>query len=112
MRARPGDRIVLAAPHTSEATRDGEVLEARGPDGGPPYVVRWSDGHEGLLYPGPGALFTSAPMIVPRRPPPHRNRPSSRVLATSGTGTFGSASSSVATRRTPMSSCWQTLYST
>jgi hypothetical protein len=57
MRARPGDRIVLAAPHTSEATRDGDVLEARGPDGGPPYVVRWSDGHEGLLYPGPGALL-------------------------------------------------------
>jgi hypothetical protein len=57
MRARPGDHLVLAAPHTSEATRDGEVLEARGPDGGPPYVIRWSDGHEGLFYPGPGALL-------------------------------------------------------
>ena len=57
MRARPGDRLVLAAPHASEATRDGEVLEARGVDGGPPYVVRWSDGHEGMIYPGPGALL-------------------------------------------------------
>ncbi len=57
MRARPGDRLVLAAPHASEATRDGEVLEARGTDGGPPYVVRWSDGHEGMIYPGPGALL-------------------------------------------------------
>ena len=57
MHARPGDRLVLAAPHTSGATRDGEVLETRGPDGGPPFLVRWSDGQEGLLYPGPGALL-------------------------------------------------------
>lgn len=40
-----------------ELLGDGEVLETRGPDGGPPYLVRWSDGHEGLFYPGPGALL-------------------------------------------------------
>jgi hypothetical protein len=57
MHARPGDRLVLAAPHESGATRDGEVLEARGPDGAPPYLVRWSDGREGLFYPGPGSLL-------------------------------------------------------
>ncbi len=57
MRARPGDHLVLAAPHTSDATRDGVVVAARGPDGGPPYVVRWSDGHEALIYPGPGAVL-------------------------------------------------------
>jgi Domain of unknown function (DUF1876)/Domain of unknown function (DUF1918) len=57
MHALPGDRVVLAAPNASGATRDGEVLETRGPDGGPPYLVRWSDGHEGLFYPGPGALL-------------------------------------------------------
>ena len=34
---------------------EGEVLEVRGADGAPPYVVRWSDGHEGLTYPGPDA---------------------------------------------------------
>jgi hypothetical protein len=61
MRARPGDRLVLAAPHESGPTRDGEVLETRGPDGGPPYLVRWSDGQEGLLYPGPGALLRVSP---------------------------------------------------
>jgi hypothetical protein len=33
----------------------GEVVEVRGADGAPPYVVRWSDGHEGLTYPGPDA---------------------------------------------------------
>jgi hypothetical protein len=57
MHARVGDHLVVAAPNTSAVTRDGEVVETRGPDGGPPYVIRWSDGHEGLLYPGPGALL-------------------------------------------------------
>ena len=26
-----------------------------GADGAPPYVVRWSDGHEGLMFPGADA---------------------------------------------------------
>jgi len=35
--------------------RDGEILEVHGEDGGPPYLVRWSDsGHESLVFPGPG----------------------------------------------------------
>jgi hypothetical protein len=57
MRARPGDRIILASPTIDGPVRDGEVLETRGDDGEPPYVVRWSDGHEGLLYPGPGSVL-------------------------------------------------------
>jgi hypothetical protein len=55
MRAKPGDHIVLAAGHVGEPVRDGEILEARGPDGAPPYQVRWSDGREGLVFPGPDA---------------------------------------------------------
>jgi hypothetical protein len=27
----------------------------RGEDGAPPYVVRWGDGHEGLVFPGDDA---------------------------------------------------------
>jgi hypothetical protein len=57
MRARVGDRIILAAEHIDEATRDGEILEIRGAEGAPPYMVRWSDGHTGLIYPGPGAVL-------------------------------------------------------
>ena len=57
MRARVGDRIILAAEHIDEPTRDGEILEIRGADGAPPYVVRWSNGHTGLIYPGPGAVL-------------------------------------------------------
>lgn len=57
MRASVGDRIVLAAEHVDGPTRDGKVLEARGADGGPPYLVQWSDGHTGLLFPGPGSVL-------------------------------------------------------
>ena len=57
MKAQPGDHIIIAAPHVGDALRDGEVLEARGPDGSPPYLVRWSDGHEGVLHPGPGSVL-------------------------------------------------------
>ena len=65
MHARVGDHLVVAAPNTSAVTRDGEVVETRGPDGGPPYVIRWSDGHEGLLYPGPGALLRVEHAVQP-----------------------------------------------
>jgi hypothetical protein len=57
MRAHVGDRIILAAEHIDQPTRDGEVMEVRGTDGGPPYVVRWADGRSGLIYPGPGSVL-------------------------------------------------------
>jgi thiol reductant ABC exporter CydC subunit len=54
MKASPGDRIIIRSVHVGEPDRDAEVLEVRGADGSPPFLVRWSDtGHEGLLYPGP-----------------------------------------------------------
>jgi hypothetical protein len=31
----------------------GDVVEVRGPDGQPPYLVRFDDGRERLVYPGP-----------------------------------------------------------
>jgi len=54
MLAAPGDRIIVHAPRLGGHDRDGEVVAVRGPEGGPPYVVRWSDtGKETLLFPGP-----------------------------------------------------------
>lgn len=56
MRAAPGDQIVIKSSHVDEHVRDGEIIEVRGPDGEPPFLVRWADtGHEALLYPGPDA---------------------------------------------------------
>jgi hypothetical protein len=56
MRARAGDHIILAGEQVDQPTRAGEVLEC-GPDGGPPYTVRWEDGHTSTMYPGPGAVL-------------------------------------------------------
>jgi hypothetical protein len=56
MRANVGDRIVIKGHHLGEPERDGEILEVRGVDGGPPYIVRWEDaGHECLFFPGSDA---------------------------------------------------------
>ena len=55
MHAKTGDRIVVPGTHVDDPVRDGEVIEVHGADGGPPYLVRWSDnGHESLVFPGAG----------------------------------------------------------
>ncbi len=58
MQASKGDRIIVHGAHVDDHERDGEILEVRGENGGPPYVVKWSDtGHEGLVFPGPDATI-------------------------------------------------------
>jgi hypothetical protein len=53
MRAAVGDRLIVHGTHVDDVARDGEVVEVRGPDGSPPYLVRRSDnGHESLVFPG------------------------------------------------------------
>jgi hypothetical protein len=39
--------------------RTGEIIEVKGPSGTPPYLVRFEDGHEGLVFPGPDAVVES-----------------------------------------------------
>ena len=60
MRAQIGDRLVVEGKAVDVPRRDGEVIEVHGEDGGPPYLVRWSDGHEGLTFPGPDAHVVSS----------------------------------------------------
>lgn len=60
MKATVGDRLLVKATHVDGAQREGEIIEVRGKDGAPPYLVRWSDGHEGLVFPGPDALVRHA----------------------------------------------------
>lgn len=55
-KASPGDRIVIKGHHVGEHERDGEILEVRGEDGGPPYLVRWTDdGHVSEFFPSSDA---------------------------------------------------------
>jgi Domain of unknown function (DUF1918) len=57
MNAKVGDRIIISGHRVGEPDRDAEILEVRGEDGGPPYLVRWGDGgHESLFFPGSDAL--------------------------------------------------------
>lgn len=53
MHAAVGDQLVVRGTTTGQPDRKGEVVEVRGPDGGPPFVVRWDDtGHATLFFPG------------------------------------------------------------
>jgi hypothetical protein len=65
MKAKPGDPIIIAGELFNQPVRSGEVLEARGADGGPPYVVRWDDGHESTMFPGPGAALRVTESVQP-----------------------------------------------
>jgi hypothetical protein len=56
MRATVGDRLVVRGHKVGEHDVDGEILEVRGKDGEPPFMVRWDDGHEGLVFPGADAV--------------------------------------------------------
>lgn len=57
MHASVGDRIVIKGHHVGEPERDAEIIGI-GPDGGPPYTVRWGDtGHEALFFPGSDAVI-------------------------------------------------------
>ena len=56
MTAAPGDRLVVRGHHAGEPDRDAEILAVLGPDGTPPYEVRWEeDGHVSRFYPGSDA---------------------------------------------------------
>jgi hypothetical protein len=57
MEARVGDKMLIKGHRVGEPDRDGEIIEVRGTDGGPPYIVRWGDtGHETFFYPGADAV--------------------------------------------------------
>jgi hypothetical protein len=55
MHASVGDRLIVHGTHVDDPVKDGEILEVRGKNGEPPFLVRWEDGHEGLVFPGPDA---------------------------------------------------------
>lgn len=56
MRAHAGDELVVKGFRVGDANRRGVIVEVHGANGGPPYVVRWSDGHESSLFPSSDAV--------------------------------------------------------
>ena len=59
MQAKAGDHIVIEGHKVGEPERDCEVIEVHGPDGAPPYMVRWDSGEEDLFFPGSDATVRS-----------------------------------------------------
>ncbi len=55
MRAEVGDRLHVHGRTVGLPDRVGEIVEVRGSGGSPPYLVRFDDGHESLVFPGPDA---------------------------------------------------------
>jgi hypothetical protein len=60
MRARVGDRLCVHSRTVSRPDRMGDVVEVRGPDGQPPFLVRFDDGQERLVFPGPDCVVQPA----------------------------------------------------
>jgi hypothetical protein len=57
MQATVGDRLHVHSNTVGARDRIAEIVEVRGADGQPPYLVRFPDGHESLVYPGPDTVI-------------------------------------------------------
>jgi hypothetical protein len=59
MQAIVGDRLHVHRNTVGQPDKSGDIIEVRGDSGEPPYVVRFDDGHTGLVFPGPDAVVES-----------------------------------------------------
>jgi len=57
LEAAVGDRLHVHGNIVGHPDRAGEIVEVRGAGGKPPYLVRFDDGHTGLVFPGPDAII-------------------------------------------------------
>ncbi|RDI51143.1 DUF1918 domain-containing protein [Nocardia mexicana] len=74
MRAKPGDWLVVVGRAVGGAVRHGLIEEVRGADGGPPFLVHWSDnGPHALTFPGPDSTSSPPRNCTPRSSPPKRD---------------------------------------
>lgn len=58
MQAVVGDKVCIHSRVVDRPDRLGEVLEVRGAGGEPPFLVRFDDGQERLVFPGPDCVVT------------------------------------------------------
>jgi hypothetical protein len=57
MQAAVGDRLHVHGNAVGHPDKTGEIVEVRDSRGEPPYLVRFDDGHTGLVFPGPDAII-------------------------------------------------------
>jgi len=51
-----GDRLFVHGRTVGRPDRVGEIIDVRGDNGTPPYLVRYEDGHQAVVFPGPDAV--------------------------------------------------------
>jgi hypothetical protein len=61
MKADIGDRLHVHSRTVGIPDQTSEIIEIRGQDGAPPYLIRRDDGHEALVFPGPDATVEHPP---------------------------------------------------
>ena len=61
MRAVVGDRLHVHGRVVGGPDQKSVIIEIRGSDGGPPYLVRHEDGNEALVFPGADASVEHPP---------------------------------------------------
>ncbi len=68
MKAQVGDELVVKGRHVGDHDRTGVIIEVRGQAGRPPYLVRWSDGHESSFFPAAGTVAEHLSLPARKRP--------------------------------------------
>ena len=68
MKARVGDELVVKGRHVGDQDRTGVIIEVHGKAGGPPYLVRWSNGHESSFHPTTGTVAEHISLPAKGRP--------------------------------------------
>ncbi|MCT2545146.1 DUF1918 domain-containing protein [Streptomyces sp. NBC_00257] len=56
MEAHTGDRLLMHGRTVGQHDKVAEIVEVLGAGGTPPYRVRFEDGHEHLISPGPDSV--------------------------------------------------------
>lgn len=56
MHANVGDTLVVHGRIVGQHDRVAEIVEVMGQHGNPPFRVRFEDGHETVMHPGPDAI--------------------------------------------------------
>ena len=66
MHATVGSWLVVRGRTVDAPVREGQVVEVTGPDGSPPYVVRWTDTDRlSVVFPGSDAeIMSVAPHVA------------------------------------------------
>jgi hypothetical protein len=93
MQAAIGDRLHIRGNCVGTPDKIGEIVEVKGKAGEPPYLVRFDDGHTGLVFPGPDAIVEAK-----TRGGGARKAPGAKA-AGRGKGTAGAGGKSGAARK-------------